>query len=599
MAVTLTYKKITNQLHDDTLAHDMANGEQLLQFERTPSDSSEKRHNEFCLQQHAQITGSNPFTWNEHQVLTWLDQKGLMSLRQLPPLHNINGQQLLELTTNQFKKWHSSNQRSKIERLFREISKLQLVSDRYIENGKTTLYDISEMRRRIKIFIDKWDKILWIKHQHEINNEIPNKEAIILGLGLSSETSEIYLEYYQNMKRYKKKDLNELFCNFDVYNDCIIWWYLIITKLKSYPSKALWLIFARIALVTPHKISIRLLQKYQKDLTRFDADELDKVTQKIVIGSGYPICTALRIAKWFMDRAELDVARGNLFMQAAETYIQSAINYASIVESDHLVTILLESKSDIDDKSALDMALEYELTSFIENDTVERITTSIMNDWEFLRPKNKETSFEINPLSIAVIWDKLYHSYRVFYFTPLGTFITTVFLYLVYLVLFTSLSFSKFRVYTYPMDTSERIFWVFNMAYVAHEVIELFFSEGFNKYFSKKSNYFDTIISLVFLTSITIRLAAIYSGPPCEGMIHDVDAEGDPIEFPCWYSTPENTLFTILWGIATITLYLRLCLFCVLSRSLGPMIQMIFNMKDDIITFFEILIIIFLGFVIG
>ena len=43
--------------------------------------------------------------------------------------------------------------------------------------------------------------------------------------------------------------------------------------------------------------------------------------------------------------------------------------------------------------SALDMALKFELKSFVKNNTVEKLTTSVMNDWEFLRPKNKETSF--------------------------------------------------------------------------------------------------------------------------------------------------------------------------------------------------------------
>ncbi len=63
------------------------------------------------------------------------------------------------------------------------------------------------------------------------------------------------------------------------------------SKLKSYPSPLLWLIFAEITKLTPHKISIELLQMYQADLTRFDEEQLHKVTQCIVIGSEYLICT--------------------------------------------------------------------------------------------------------------------------------------------------------------------------------------------------------------------------------------------------------------------------------------------------------------------
>lgn len=152
-------------------------------------------------------------------------------------------------------------------------------------------------------------------------------------------------------------------------------------KLKTAPSKSLWLIFARVALITPHKVSMGLMSQYQKDLTRFHATDLMMVTNNIVIGSQHPICTALVVAKWFEDRADMDVARANVFTEARDIYIKSAINYLSIIESDHLATILLESKSDLFGCNALDLALQYRLVNFVTDDTVERITTSIMNDW--------------------------------------------------------------------------------------------------------------------------------------------------------------------------------------------------------------------------
>lgn len=173
-----------------------------------------------------------------------------------------------------------------------------------------TEYDIHEMKRRMTAFTSKWDKILEIKHLHDINNELPSAQVVSFELGLSIPLSNIYLEYYADFDKYVDQDLDELFCNFNVYDDCILWWYLIITSLKNYANKSMWLIFARVALIAPHKISIELLDKYQKDLTRFDANELNKVTQQIVIGSRYPICTALQIARWFIDRAKLDIARG-------------------------------------------------------------------------------------------------------------------------------------------------------------------------------------------------------------------------------------------------------------------------------------------------
>lgn len=71
------------------------------------------------------------------------------------------------------------------------------------------------------------------------------------------------------------------------------------------------------------------------------------------------------------------------------TYIEAAIDSLKVVQSDHLATVLLEVKTDIDGKSAMDMALEYRLYDFVANSRVERVSTSIMNDWEFLRPCNR------------------------------------------------------------------------------------------------------------------------------------------------------------------------------------------------------------------
>ena len=277
--------------------------------------------------------------------------------------------------------------------------------------------------------------------------------------------------------------------------------------------------------------------------------------QNIVIGSQYPVCAALRISKWFTDRSEYDVARGETFQAIADSYIAAANDYLNLIESDHLATVLLEVKSDIDGLSALNMILEYELQSFVATNRVERITTSIMNNFEFLKPENRDDAFEINPLSLTLIWSKMWN--KMFYFTPLGLFITTTVLYFLYLALFTYLSIQQRKVY-HDIGLAETVFWILNSGYVLNEIQQMM-ALGFRKYFKEPSNYFDTVISVIFVTSLVIRLYGKYN---CD-------------ETSC---TQLATLFSILWGSATITLWLRVINFCVLSHKLGPMVQMIFKM---------------------
>ncbi len=74
-----------------------------------------------------------------------------------------------------------------------------------------------------------------------------------------------------------------------------------------------------------------------------------------------------------------------------------------------MATILLEAKSDIEGQSAMDMALGNKLQKFVSRNRIERITTSVMNDYEFLNPENISEAFEIDPLSIGLVFRKLFY----------------------------------------------------------------------------------------------------------------------------------------------------------------------------------------------
>ena len=211
------------------------------------------------------------------------------------------------------------------------------------------------------------------------------------------------------------------------------------------------------------------------------------------------------------------------------------------------------------------------------------------------------------------------------------------------MTLFTYLSILQFRAYD-DMTSPEIIFWIFNAGYVANELQQIF-SSGLKGYFSDSQKYFDSIISAVFVASIIIRLWALISGPdctdddnnnnnnnneesiplcssyldslddnityinettiiPCSNLTTTIafsnfttsTIDDDDDDVPCWSDSHLNTSFVILWGIATITLWLRIVNFFILSHSLGPMVAMIFRMLSDIATFFEIMLILFLAF---
>eukprot|EP01084_Bolivina_argentea_P223751 378521_1 len=75
--------------------------------------------------------------------------------------------------------------------------------------GKTSnealTHDFVEMKRRIDIFIEKWDRILWIEHYCDINSRLPTEEDICNAFVVSISVAAAYLIYYKKKKTIKRR----------------------------------------------------------------------------------------------------------------------------------------------------------------------------------------------------------------------------------------------------------------------------------------------------------------------------------------------------------------------------------------------------------
>eukprot|EP01084_Bolivina_argentea_P015925 29840_1 len=144
------------------------------------------------------------------------------------------------------------------------------------------------------------------------------------------------------------------------------------------------------------------------------------------------------------------------------------------------------------------------------------------------------------------------------------------------------------------MTIEETVFWIFNIGYVLYEVFSII-DEGLHVYLSQASNYFDFVISSLFIASFALRIYVwikkqFLGGLNCELNVNNASNNCADLR--------SNTIFVILWGINTIALWIRLTFFCVLSTNLGPMIRMVQRMMTDIIVFLEIIGIILIGFIV-
>ena len=244
-----------------------------------------------------EIIRGNPKNWEWKDVQKWLKSKGLEMMIEVfaegaTDKEGTDGDELLNVTlqtlmddAGAYKAGIKLNIPSIaeaenspiIEKFFRELTKLQLKANEEISADFTekeaSINDVIEMKRRLYLFIEKWDRILWIDNYVDTNGELPTDAIISEELGVSMAIAQVYLHYHENMERTKKKDVNELLLDFNVYNDCVIWWFVIIKILDEIQTKSIWILFNKVAELTPGNVAIELLDRYKHDLTRFDAEK--------------------------------------------------------------------------------------------------------------------------------------------------------------------------------------------------------------------------------------------------------------------------------------------------------------------------------------
>merc|ERR1719216_290412 len=102
-----------------------------------------------------------------------------------------------------------------------------------------------------------------------------------------------------------------------------------------------------------------LLEENRDLLRRGKPKYVNAVCQSIIKGSNHPIATALHLARYMEENAKTDLARTEIWTGFSEQYEQIAISLVNDIESDHLLALLLEIPTDIQQKTIIQMAVLY------------------------------------------------------------------------------------------------------------------------------------------------------------------------------------------------------------------------------------------------
>ena len=226
-----------------------------------------------------------------------------------------------------------------------------------------------------------------------------------------------------------------------------------VDQLSTKDRPPLWCILEFLASELPTAMAIYLLERTRDALVRFQVEPLDNVCLKIIASSNYPIATALYLAAFMSQNGIRDSSRSDQFAAKSEKYIAIATHLLSQIESDHLLAILIEIPSNIDDMSILDIVIRFKLEGFLEFHRLQPIFMNMWTQYQYLDPSKKFRNTESDSIFVFELCRK---TPALFYYSPVGAFTLQCTTYIIHVLLVSYVTAQLL----YPYKDFEFIEWI-------------------------------------------------------------------------------------------------------------------------------------------
>ena len=276
-------------------------------------------------------------------------------------------------------------------------------------------------------------------------------------------------------------------------------------KLELKQRKFLFHALEFITMVGPTTVMIQLIMQYKKPFLMLPHKRIDQILLSVIRGSKYSIATSLKMAALAGEFASIDLSAKEAFLKLKEKYEGIAVELIKQIESHHLAAVLLETPSDIEGMTPLELAFEYRLFAFLSQSKIEKIAHQVWYEQFFLNPKR---TFEVSDVDAWNVLELMRNPYK-FYFKPFGKYVIATFLFTAYLFMFSYILFERPSIFD-PPEVIEVIFWVFNIGYLGFECYQALIEDGIKDYLSDWTNYIDMAISINFATQIVLRVIWIF-----------------------------------------------------------------------------------------
>eukprot|EP01084_Bolivina_argentea_P305243 527304_1 len=474
------------------------------------------------------------------------------------------------------------------------------------EMEEQDLHKVKEMERQKKI--DKINQLeKWIIDEYEPSDSVwSTVEAVTDEYGSDWTTDEYDSDWYNDTVKLiivAKERLGKFIYKYslDYVDDGTMWipfdellkltkdidittkmgvyfWSLVLDKQSQRAYDVLWPVLRYVAHELPTPVAVELVKLYQVPLSKYPPMKFEGITRAIVESSAFGIATALTLAAFFDKLVQKDLANTRILRTYSENYQNIAVKKLREIENDYLASIIVMTRSFHNSKTPYEIAIENELTTFLACDSMCRIVHAMWIKRHLLQKKISENAFDVKPNGILQIVQLLPNP-RDFYFTPMGFHFIETFLFCIYLGLVTVITLNKQSV-DETLQWYDWLLFACNLGYILNELIQCI-KQGIINYFHSWENIFDSILSVIWTIIMFLRILAT--------TLLEVTTE---------YSF-LNLLFTGLWTINIILLWMRCLYFLMMSAHLAPIINAMVSMTSSLKNWFCIFLVVTFPFTFG
>jgi len=396
--------------------------------------------------------------------------------------------------------------------------------------------------------------------------------------------------------KFKELPQSLQYANMSIYGACLA--KLVVHCLLSKQLEPLWLTLAFVVSGMTATESLQIVEEHRTDLAKVkEMEHLDLVLTSMIEAADYTIAMALYLSDYMTSNAENDLSRSADFEKVANKYIQIASELVASVESDHLLSLLLETPTDIAHLSVFEIAIKYGISDFMDNSRIQMLMTHMWSEFEFLDPSK---NFRTQDIALFELISLLTKQPAKFYYCPVGRYWVESVMYMAYVCVVSAVVYETNYDLSSPISTLEWTMWIFNAGFIIGEITQMAF-DGLG-YLTDVGNVFDVLIMINWALLAMCRFACknVYSdSEQCNASTTLSYHDGFTVEDAHTRNRPAVMLYSTIFCAQICILWSRVCLIFSTNRNVGPFVSMIPGMVTDILKWAFVLSIFYIGYSFG